>query len=96
MKKVVKAGSYRKRPVVVKAVRYDGSKESIQAVIDLVGNDDRHMGVSLGNLIIETEESFVLAQKGDYVAMGTDGKLYSCPPDAFEATYETVTVEDAG
>lgn len=35
-------------------------------------------------------EGRILAQKGDYIIRGSQGELYSCKPDAFEATHRKV------
>ena len=39
-------------------------------------------------LYIPTLEGLVLGVEGDYIIRGTEGELYPCKPDAFEATYE--------
>jgi hypothetical protein len=75
---------YRKRPVVVDVVLYDGkNKAEIDAFVgrDLVRNPD-------GSLIIPTLEGQHIASVGDFIIRGVHGENYPCKPDIFEKTYE--------
>ncbi len=90
---------YRKKPVVIDAVRNDGTWAPIMAWLDelsggrmtvpfgarpaITRNED-------GTLNIETLEGVMRADVGDYVIAGVKGELYPCKPDVFEATYEEV------
>jgi len=79
---------YRKLPVVIEAVQYDGIHtglirdldEGINSVVEPVD----------GGLFIETLEGRMEVSKGDYVIKGVNGELYPCKPDIFLKTYEVV------
>jgi hypothetical protein len=83
---------YRKKPVVIDAVQYDGNFRcldcfSINEVGQfIIGTDDA------GNpcLKIPTLEGVMIASKGDYIIRGVKGEYYPCKPDIFEMTYEAI------
>ena len=78
---------YRKKPVVVDAVRWNGNnyKEVIDfAEINKIWFD------ALGNIWISTLEGDMIAKKGDYIIKGVQGEFYPCKPDIFAETYEEV------
>lgn len=76
---------YRKKPVVIEAVQYDGSfplaflngAENVGAAGD--GSTD---------ILIETLEGTMRATIGDWIIRGVQGELYPCKPDIFDQTYE--------
>jgi hypothetical protein len=83
---------YRKKPVVIDAVPYDGTNhaeihsftggQSLPAP-DAITDDD--IG---GPLVIPTLEGDHLAQPGDMIIRGVNGEFYPCKPDIFAKTYE--------
>jgi len=94
-------GKYRKKPVVIDAVRYDSSnfdeicdfmgttpipKHNPDFGIDENGNtNEPYLGV-----YIKTLEGKMLATIGDWIIKGVNGEFYPCKPDIFEKTYEAV------
>ena len=79
---------FRKKPVVIEAVRWTGSMASI---IRLVGHDLPTYGPPHdGALRIETLEGDHACQLGDWIIKGVAGEFYPCKPDIFEKTYELV------
>lgn len=78
-------GKYRKKPIVVEAVKY----ERFDDVYDFVGWENLTAPIE-GRVGIVTLEGVVWAQKGDYIIRGVKGEFYPCKPDIFEATYEVV------
>lgn len=84
---------YRKKPVVVEAVRY---------MIDEFLPNWFMNGVTANTIIthkdgtceIKTLEGIMKADFGDYVVRGIHGEIYPCKPDIFEETYEVVNEED--
>lgn len=85
---------YRKLPVVVEAVLFDGS--NVDEVVAWVGEDDTRVAtlesIPPVNLIfISTLEGEMEASPGDYVIKGVKGEFYPCKPDIFEATYEAAS-----
>ena len=77
---------YRKKPVVIEAIKWDGG--DALSIAQFTGNDNiTHKG---GNLFIETLEGTMQANKGDFIIKGVKGEFYPCKPDIFEKTYEKV------
>lgn len=75
---------YRKKPVVVEAVRWNGNNH--KEVIDFAEN--KIWFDELGNIWIVTLEGDMVAKKGDYIIKGVQGEFYPCKPDIFAETYE--------
>lgn len=91
---------YRKKPIVIEAIRWDG-KNHRDMYKFLGGSDDdwirpdgknfyiNHNKVP-GGLVILTLEGEHIASIGDYIIRGVNGEYYPCKPDIFEKTYEAV------
>jgi hypothetical protein len=76
---------YRKKPVVVDVVRYNGkNKVEIQLFMNM------YLDETSRGLKIPTLEGDVFASVGDYIIKGVEGEFYPCKPDIFEKTYEMV------
>lgn len=87
---------YRKKPVVIDAVQFDGTEESainIASIEDFEGVIDFKSG-NFDGFYILTLEGRMHVSPGDYVIRGVQGEYYPCKPDIFEMTYEKV--EDNG
>jgi len=75
---------YRKKPVVIEAVQFDGTLGSLEGInIPEVSQD---LGSSTCQ--IPTLEGVMTAQPGDWIIRGVKGEFYPCKPDIFAATYE--------
>jgi hypothetical protein len=92
---------FRKKPVVVEAVRYDGTKASFDFIWDWMeretgepdgGPNQGYEGTeeSPGCFGIVTLEGKMTASAGDVIIRGVKGEFYPCKPDIFAATYEPV------
>lgn len=77
---------YRKKPVVIEAVQYDGNNG--EEVEGFLGDAFETHLPSTGQIAIRTLEGEITASVGDYVIRGTEGELYPCKPAAFAATFE--------
>ena len=76
---------YRKKPVVIEAVRWQG--DNLSEIQAFYKPDD----ILVGNQIqITTLEGIMSANIGDFIIKGVKGEFYPCKPDIFEATYEPV------
>ena len=83
---------YRKKPVVIEAVQYDGNFRCLdifpisEVSHFIISSDEK------GNecIKIPTLEGEMIASIGDYIIKGVKGEYYPCKPDIFEATYEKV------
>lgn len=76
----------RKKPVVVEAWLYDGSKKSIAEIARL----SNAVMLYTDHLVIKTLEGDHRANIGDWIIKGIAGELYPCKPEIFEKTYERV------
>ncbi len=77
---------YRKKPVIIEAVRWYGDKsvlpEGWPGGFPNVAPD--------GRLFIGTREGAMVANPGDWIIKGVAGEFYPCKPDIFKLTYEEV------
>lgn len=76
---------YRKKPVVIDAVLWDGKLTTIEPLLSY-GQVEQELGDSA--LLIPTLEGTMRAEVGDWIIRGIKGELYPCKPDIFAATYE--------
>lgn len=85
---------YRKKPVVVEAMLWDGGIASTFDICEWSNNTvGRVCRTDQTFLEIDTLEGVMTADIGDYIIKGVQGEFYPCKPDIFEATYEPA--EDA-
>lgn len=89
---------YRKKPVVIEAMRYDGTNVdqivewsgarfmSVRTVWRNPDNPNEYLREEV--LVIATLDGDMVIQVGDYVIRGIAGEFYPCRADIFEATYE--------
>ena len=80
---------YRKRPIAVEAIRYDGSASSLCEIQNKFGCDYKFVQKN-GSILIRTLEGDMWADKGDWIIRGVKNELYPCKPDIFKLTYELV------
>ena len=76
---------YRKKPVVVEAIRWTGlnEKECREFLGAWYYGSD-----GFGGLLVSTLEGLLRASVGDYLIRGIKGECYPCKEDIFLATYE--------
>ena len=91
---------YRKKPVCIEAVEWNGS--NLREVIDFTGQhpsaskwtwEQYESVVAEQGLKIFTLEGSHLASVGDMIIRGIKGEYYPCKPDIFAETYEAVGPE---
>jgi hypothetical protein len=87
------AAKYRKKPVVIEAMQWDGTASGATPIIDWILSNggtatfddyDGHAAV----LRIRTLEGDMEVSARDQVIKGVQGEFYPCKPLIFEATYE--------
>ena len=91
---------YRKKPIVVEAVRWTGSNlEEIRNFVgnDLIENYIEHFDIertlikqTLAGIAINTLEGTMMVNYGDYIIKGVNNEFYPCRSDIFKQTYEEV------
>lgn len=81
---------FRKKPVVIEAVQWDGA--NTPEIAELAGTSmDKISSPPFTNaLIIKTLEGDMRADQGDWIIKGVQGEFYPCKPDVFEQTYEPI------
>jgi hypothetical protein len=81
---------FRKKPVVIEAIQYDGTENSVVEILQMKEtiSSARSIRVDAGDLLIHTLEGVMRADKDDWVIKGVNGELYPCKPDIFDKTYE--------
>ena len=86
---------YRKKPIVVEAMRTDGTVETANKIREWCGLNVHWIGGGKGvAFTIPTLEGSMCADPGDWIIRSIKGGLYSCKPDIFEATYELVLEDE--
>lgn len=80
-----KMPKFRKKPVVIEAVRWNGNNK--KEIFDFVKISCHQEGEFFE---IYTLEGRMTAQSGDWIIKGVAGEFYPCKPDIFEKTYEPV------
>lgn len=87
---------FRKKPVVIQAVQYDGNYRCLDEfpfseVCNIeISHEEAGEGKFKQCLIISTLEGKMKASIGDYIIRGVNGEYYPCKLDIFEKTYEAV------
>lgn len=79
---------YRKKPVVIEAMRFDGYNG-----LDICAFTGQSIPDTMflnRKIRISTLEGTMEAAPGDYIIKGVKGEFYPCKPDIFAATYEAV------
>ena len=93
---------YRKLPVVIDAVQWDGREQTLSSAVFALcppeklpqPPDDPHINPGYGftpadgKLYIPTLEGVMCANPGDWIIKGVKGEVYPCKPDIFQQTYE--------
>lgn len=94
---------YRKKPVEIDAVQWDGTAEAAAPIIEwaLANNvtityhcpDDDACRRDTHVLLVRTLEGVMSALPGDWIIRGIAGEFYPCKPSVFEQTYEPVEAQ---
>lgn len=87
---------YRKKPVVVHAFQWDGSRKEAATIAKWVevragrgvAMHDESPDDSGDSLSISTLEGIMKVSPGDWVIKGVEGEFYPCRDSIFKATYD--------
>lgn len=77
---------WRKKPVVIEAVRWDGDQSTFDTIERWAGKPVNDLDGY--TLLIPTLEGEMQASLNDWIIKGVKGEIYPCKPDIFAATYE--------
>ena len=82
---------YRKKPVVIDAVIWDGHPGTANDFLgEAYGEDWLYQDGGTSNIVIPTLEGNMIGDIGDYIIKGINGEFYPCKPDIFAKTYDAV------
>ena len=81
---------FRKKEVVVEAIQYDGTENSVLKILGLQDRPTNLITVEADGLRVNTPKGMMKANKHDWIIKGVDGELYTRKPDVFAKTYEPV------
>lgn len=93
----MKAEKFRKKPIVVEAMRFKANYKGAQAIIDWINAEtgwnpdkgtDPPVAYYYGDLTIMMRGSEIHADDGDWIVKGIGGEFYPVKPDIFRKTYE--------
>lgn len=85
------AACYRKKPITIDAVQWDGYAETANEFIgEAYGTDWEYETGGSTSILIPTLEGNMLCREGDWIIRGVKGEFYPCKPDIFDATYDKV------
>lgn len=83
---------YRKKPVVIDAVQFTGTKDNFDELLKFTGSGvimwEERFGDTVNSIGIKTLEGTMKASVNDFIIKGVNGEYYPCKPDIFEKTYE--------
>lgn len=81
---------YRKKPVIIEAVQWNG--DNATEIAHFTKGSNRYFELDEADQVIriETLEGIMTANLNDYIIKGVKGEFYPCKPDIFEQTYEEV------
>ena len=85
---------YRKKPVVIEAIQWDGSMDNMEAInahwpeLRTTHLSSHNPSRTVREWGIGTLEGHHKVSVGDYIIKGVKGEFYPCKPDIFELTYE--------
>ncbi len=79
---------YRKKPVVIDAVQWQGTQKSWDEIMAMGDVSWKPGPMGSESFIITTLEGDHTVSNGDFVIKGVAGEFYPCKPDIFEQTYE--------
>ena len=89
---------YRKKPVVIEAMQWDGSMDGMNDInqhwplLETTGKDTSPHTQTVFMWHIKTLEGQHRVSVGDYIIKGVQGEFYPCKPDIFDMTYELPVV----
>lgn len=84
---------YKKKFIEIKAVQFNGKNYS--ECYSFMNENNKYLYLVISQprskyILIKNSDSNMIAQKGDYIIKGNDGKYYPCKPHIFETTYEKI------
>ena len=83
---------FRKKPIVIEAIQWQGDNLG-QVLAFTAGRGAPYITFEEGQLLVNTREGTMRADKDDWIIRGVKGEFYPCKPDIFAETYDIVKEE---
>jgi hypothetical protein len=80
--------SYRKKPVVIEAIPYEGLHSAGEMAVEWGHPFVEATVIGEGAMSIKTLEGILFVSVGDWIIKGVKGEFYPCKSDVFALTYE--------
>jgi len=87
---------YRKKPVIIEAMQWDGSEESAAQIRTMLSEDVSYEVTNEGffvKLYISTREGELNASIGDWIVKGIKNEVYPVKDDIFNLSYDPLEDE---
>jgi hypothetical protein len=81
---------YRKKPVVIQAVQWQGTQKSWDKIMAMGLIDWLPGEMGSRSFYMNTLEGKVKIECNDFIIKGVLGEFYSCKPDIFEKIYKLI------
>lgn len=82
---------YRKRPIEIEAVQWDGGSETANSFLgESYGTDWHYESSESENIVIPTLEGDMHVMVGAWIVRGVKGEFYPVQDEIFRGTYERV------
>jgi hypothetical protein len=78
---------FRRKPVVIEAVQYEGTEMSIVEILEMKGINTS-IRVDAGDLLFHNPNGLMRAKKGNWIVKEENGELYRYKPDVFDQSFE--------
>ncbi len=78
---------FRKKPIEIEAIQFNGTKESVEKIINWTNSIAKYEDNALK---ITTLEGVMVADISDWVIKGIKGEFYPCKDEIFKSTYDKV------
>lgn len=75
---------YRKKPVVIEAIRFT----TVEALKKAFPDISIYKKTKVEKIYVQTLEGKMEISEGDYIIKGIKGEYYPCKPEIFKETYE--------
>ena len=85
---------FRKKPVVIEAMQWDGTMPCWERLVEFVGSDLELITIDPPCVRIPTPEGVMTASRGDWIIKGVRGEFYPCKDSVLRETYEPLEDTD--
>lgn len=81
---------FRKKPVVIEAIQWDGSEKAWNDLVDMGCNPEQTIDMGKYQIIIHHKDHLILLDKEDWVIKYPDGTVHRYENEEFKEMWESV------